>query len=1144
MKKIVKIITPIAAVLAAALLFTTCKQFLADPEEFLSYWAAEVVPESFSFNPASKKSKDGTECITSASDVTLTLNLRNPKSFSLVMPTSSANAGSVINFPGLSPQPVLGTDYTLQQTSGSQLKLLYKKNFLEKYERKDSNIGVEITLTGEDGRKFSERFSLGLNVNTAPSLEYKGIGKKTVGGEQYYVLILQAKDMDKPLPLPPPSPNYLHGDIKRLRVTKEGGTAAAYEIASINFSAKTFTWKPGSPLLDGAVPLDADDLEGQPQALPPTTDGWLIYYKTDVKVKDAAKSYTFSLIDDKGVSSDPETVSTAKVKAKDVKLYTKADSEITDPGSEAMPTPINTSGASVTLKAKTETAGAKITGKVKKKDGGSWTLVKDVNSSTNEVAIELPAPEPDKEILYSIAVTAGGDGFVSSAEKTFYVKVTKTKTITIKNTDPNPWKTLKENAEGPNGPGTIIIEGQITATNAAGNSGEITITRDLTIKGKAGADTDTLNANRDGTNAPREKHRIFKVASGKTLTLENLTLKNGQAESGNGGGAIYAEGALTMKKCKVTGNIAYAGNGGGIYAGGALTMTECEVTSNTVDSNNAGGGGIYIHTASTTTARTMENCTVSHNTAKQGNGGGIYTADKLTITGGSLENNTVGNTSGGNGGGIYVEGSTLTVKNNCSIKDNKAISNGNGGGISVAGNTTHNGLLNLVKCTLTGNNTAHGSGGGIIVVKSHLTMENCTLTGNDGGNNGGGVYVGDSGTFTIKDKSCITPSTGPDKDKKGKNDVYLENSKKINIEGVLTYNGIVARITPASYGNTVQVLDGDITGGTPQNYTKFTVTPNGTTGWKVNNQGKLEMKPGGGSSGKTINGADADAWKQLKNAAEDPIGSEEIIINGEITAKNEADNFGEIKISRDITIKGNNKGSDMLNANRVTLGTKAHRIFVVKNGAKLTLKGLTLKGGIAPSGAGGGGIFIEDGGTVELENCTIEDCKTQNNGGGIYTKGTLTIKGGTITLNEAKSGGGIYTQGTLTLDGCTLSNNKATTTSGSSGGGGGVYVGSSSSTFTMKGTSCITPSTGQDANKKGKNDVFLSGGSKIIIDGELTHTGIVARITPRSYNESTQVLDGAITEGTVPNQNYTKFKVTLKGTQTWSVGHTGYLKTP
>ena len=921
---------------------------------------------------------------------------------------------------------------------------------------------------------------------------------------------------------PPPSPNYLHGDIKRLRVTKEDGTAADYEIDGIDFSAKTFNWKPDSPLLDDAVQLDTGDYEDNPPQLP--TDGWLIYYKTDVEVKDAAKSYTFSLIDDKGVSSDPETVSTAKVKAKNVKLYSIGNSEITNntqdnPGAIAA----GLNDDNVTLKAKTETAGAKITGKVEKKEnGGSWTPVKNVNSSTNEVDIVLTAPEPDKEILYSIAVTAGGNGFVSSAEKTFYVKVTKTKTITIKNTDPNPWKTLKENAEGPNGPGTIIIEGQITATDAAGNFGEITITRDLTIKGKAGADTDTLNANRDGTNAPTEKHRIFKVASGKTLTLENLTLKNGQAESGNGGGAIYAEGALTMKKCKVTGNIAYAGNGGGIYAGGALTMTECEVTSNTVDSNDAGGGGIYIHTASTTTARTMENCTVSHNTAKQGNGGGIYTADKLTITGGSLENNTVGNTSGGNGGGIYVEGSTLTVKNNCSIKDNKAISNGNGGGISVAGNTTHNGLLNLVKCTLTGNNTAHGSGGGIIVVKSHLTMENCTLTGNDGGNNGsgGGVYVGDSGTFTIKDKSCITPSTGPDKDKKGKNDVYLENSKKINIEGVLTYNGIVARITPASYGNTVQVLDGNITGGTPQNYTKFTVTPNGTTGWKVNNQGKLEKEQGGGSSGKTINGADADAWKQLKEAVASAAADSTITIIGEITAKNgtDAENRGQIEIKKNITIEmAAGATSAVLNANRVDLGAKAHRIFTVQDGATLTLKNITLKNGKGTSGIIGGAILVNQVCTVKLNTCTIEDCIADSGGaigcyangtveltdtdiktceststsggaggGAIYTKGNLTINGGNLTGNKTTlnkgSGGGVYVgkDGTLTMNNCTLTGNEA-----SANGGGGVFVGSNAKKFTMKGSSCITPSTGSDANVKGKNDVFLAGGRMITIEDVL-----------------------------------------------------------
>lgn len=925
--------------------------------------------------------------------------------------------------------------------------------------------------------------------------------------------------------------------------------------------------------MDGADMLVTGDTEDTISPLP--TGGWLIYYKTDVKVKAAAKSYTFSLIDDKGVSSDPETVSTAKVKAKDVKLYTIGNSEITNVGNENMPNPINTSGASViNLKAKTETAGAKITGKVKKKDGGLWTLAKGVNSSTNEVDIELTAPEPDKEILYSIAVTAGGNGFVSSAEKTFYVKVTKIQTITIEGGE-NAWKKLKKEAENPTGPAEIIINGEITATNAAGNFGEITISRNITIKGKTGADTDILNANRGGTSAPAQEHRIFKVASGKTLTLENLTLKGGYAPVlGAGGGAIYAEGALTMKKCKVTENIAEHGNGGGIYAGGALTMTECKVTYNTVDSDALGGGGIYIHTIAPptpTAVRTMENCTVSYNTAIKGNGGGIYTADKLTITGGSLENNTVGNTSGGNGGGIYVEGSTLTVKNNCSITGNKAISNGNGGGISVAGNTTHNGVLNLFKCTLTGNKTEHGSGGGISVVKSHLTMENCTLTDNDGGNNGngGGVYVGDSGTFTIKDKSCITPSAAYDK---GKNDVFLAGSSKITIDDVLDPDGgIAARITPSTYGDGVKVLDETTPGLLNSEHGKFTVTPGGIPQkeWEVDNDGKLKMKQGGGSSGATIDGADADAWKQLKGAVADADEGSTITILGEITAKNgsDAENRGQIEIKKNITIeRAASATSAMLNANRGNLGTKAHRIFTVQDGATLTLKNITLKNGKGTSGIIGGAILVNQGCTVKLNNCTIEGCiadsgggigcyangtveltdtdiktceSTSNSGGAgggaIYTKGNLTITGGTVeNCTAEKFGGGIYTQGTLTMYNCTLTGNKAKPN------GGGVYVGTNGK-FTMKGSACITPSTGADEHEKGNNDVFLAGSSKITIDGELTHTGIVARITPTSYGNNVKVLDGAITEGTPPNQNYTKFTVTPKDGGGWKVNNTGHL---
>ena len=934
---------------------------------------------------------------------------------------------------------------------------------------------------------------------------------------------------------PPPSSDYLHGDIKRLRITKEDGTAEDYEINGIDFSAKKFNWKAGSPLLDDAAPLETGDTEDTISPLP--TDGWLIYYKTDVEVKAAAKSYTFSLIDDKGVSSDPVQVSTAKVKAKDVKLYTIGNSEITNVGNENMPNPINTSGASVTLKAKTETAGAKITGKVEKKDGGLWTRVKDINSSTNEVAIELTAPEPDKEILYSIAVTAGGNGFVSSAEKTFYVKVTKIQTITIEGGE-NAWKKLKKEAENPTGPAEIIIDGEIKATNAAGNFGEITISRDITIKGKTNKASDKLNANK--TTDGKTAHRIFVVKNGATLTLKNLTLTGGRDESTGGGGAVLANGNLIITDCDVTDNQTGA-NGGGIYAMGTLAMENCTLNTNKVNYTHASGGGaVFVYTNGT---HTMKNCTLTANEAEKGDGGGIYTMGTLTMEDCILTGNKV-TSDNGSGGGIYAAGTLDMTK--CTLTNNEVTSNGNGGGISVV----NGGVLNMMKCILTGNKTVHGKGGGISLPGGVLTMENCTLTGNITENNGlgGGVYVGDyAGLFTMKGSACITPSTGTDANKPGKNDVYLAYNKRITIDEVLSHkDGIVARITVGTtdYSPGTKVLDGSKVG---SEHLKFSVTPGGTPqkNWKVNNQGKLEMKPGGGSSGATID-AESETnpntlWKKLKDAVKNAQAGNVITIKGTINATKygtgEHENFGEIIIGKNITIEGTSgQTSDILNANKTTDGKAAHRIFVVKNGATLTLKNITLKGGIAPSGAGGGGIFIEDGGTVKLENCTIEDCKAHNNGGGIYTKGTLTIKDGTITLNEAKSGGGIYTQGTLTLDGCTLSNNKATTTSGSSGGGGGVYVGSSSGTFTMKGSSRITPSTGTDANKPGKNDVFLSGGSKIIIDGELTHTGIVARITPRSYNESTQVLDGSKV-----GSEHLKFTVTPKGSKYWIVKNDGFL---
>jgi len=118
------------------------------------------------------------------------------------------------------------------------------------------------------------------------------------------------------------------------------------------------------------------------------------------------------------------------------------------------------------------------------------------------------------------------------------------------------WKKLRKAVnEAPAG-GTIVINGEIKATNDADNNGEILVNKNLTIKPKNNAGVLDANKKADGKPA----HRIFKVyGAGVTLTLKDLTLTGGKA-TGTGdagcGGAIFARDASEIKieNCIITGN--------------------------------------------------------------------------------------------------------------------------------------------------------------------------------------------------------------------------------------------------------------------------------------------------------------------------------------------------------------------------------------------------------------------------------------------------------------------------------------------------------------------------------------------------------------------------------------------------------------
>ncbi|MGW9081511.1 hypothetical protein [Streptomyces kronopolitis] len=79
------------------------------------------------------------------------------------------------------------------------------------------------------------------------------------------------------------------------------------------------------------------------------------------------------------------------------------------------------------------------------------------------------------------------------------------------------------------------------------------------------------------------------------LTLSTVTISNGDAGLGVGGGIANLGGSVTMTASGVRAN--HASYGGGIYTDSALTTTASSVTGNTSGFN---GGGIYQNAGSVT----------------------------------------------------------------------------------------------------------------------------------------------------------------------------------------------------------------------------------------------------------------------------------------------------------------------------------------------------------------------------------------------------------------------------------------------------------------------------------------------------------------------------------------------------------------
>jgi CSLREA domain-containing protein len=185
-----------------------------------------------------------------------------------------------------------------------------------------------------------------------------------------------------------------------------------------------------------------------------------------------------------------------------------------------------------------------------------------------------------------------------------------------------------------------------------------------------------------------------------------------------------------------------------------------------------------------------------------------------------------------------------------------------------------------------------------------------------------------------------------------------------------------------------------------------------------------------------------------------------------------------------LTIDGGNASITISGGNEV-------RVFLVDNGAKLSLRNLTVSDGFT-SGSGGG-LFND--GQVEVINSTFSYNRAHF-GGGIENQNRLTVTNSTFSLNDATSadGGGIFNFGFLTITNSTFYLNSAV------GQGGGINH-----------TSDVVPITVTNSTFS-KNSAFQGGGifnstagatatlSNTIMANNPTGENCVGPVTDGGYN--------------------------------------------
>ncbi|MFD9083703.1 autotransporter outer membrane beta-barrel domain-containing protein [Streptomyces erythrochromogenes] len=252
--------------------------------------------------------------------------------------------------------------------------------------------------------------------------------------------------------------------------------------------------------------------------------------------------------------------------------------------------------------------------------------------------------------------------------------------------------------------------------------------------------------------------RLFEVGTSPvirgSLTLNDLTVMNGQPAGAVGGAAVLVNNNSTFAGTNVAFQGGTANIGGGIRfrSGSTGSLTDSRISDNRTTGGASTAGGLYSEGQVT-----LVGTHITSNRARVGGGIG-HPSGTLTVNGGSIKHNTAFD----DGGGIFNDGNGVLNVTGAAITDNRVASSGlgrgTGGGVHIGFGGTQTFTNSIIEGNAVTVNTVDDGGGGIYALNGTLTLDNTKVKGNrligESGKGAGIQVLG--GTVNVMNASDVT----------------------------------------------------------------------------------------------------------------------------------------------------------------------------------------------------------------------------------------------------------------------------------------------------------------------------------------------------------------------------------------------------